>query len=153
MPEFILDYGSPEAARAFDALDAFTKGYIEAMFFTNTGSGDDEELEHATVADLAPETLEKIKADCAKFLGYCDGPALAGAPWSNRDKIERCGLKSASCDLAHAGRDFWFTSNGHGVGFWDGNWPKPYASELDKAARSFRGVDPYRGDDGLIYLM
>jgi hypothetical protein len=37
MPEFILDHGSPEAAKQFKALDAFTQSYIEAMFFTSTG--------------------------------------------------------------------------------------------------------------------
>ena len=37
MPEFVLDLGAPEAAEAYNALDAFTQGYVEAMFFAETG--------------------------------------------------------------------------------------------------------------------
>ncbi len=25
-------------------------------------------------------------------------------------------------DLEHIGRDIWYTSAGHGIGFWDGDW-------------------------------
>ena len=134
MPKFILDHGSPEAARNFNALDAFTQGYIEAMFFTDTGYPENEDLEHASFAELAPKTLARIVADCAKF----------------RDdaKIVACiGERHAA-----AGHDFWLTRNGHGAGFWDGDWPEPDASYLDARSDTFGNVDLYRGDGELIYL-
>jgi hypothetical protein len=140
MPEFILDHGTSEAAKSFADLDSFTQGYIEAMFFTSTGTGDDEELENATVADLAPETLDRIKADCAKFQAMrpvdldeaCDEGRIDGY------------------DLEAAGRDFWYTRNGHGCGYWEQDgaaW-----DSLDRAAKSFSSVDLYQGDDGRLYL-
>lgn len=52
---------------------------------------------------------------------------------------------------AQAGHDFWMTRNGHGVGFWDGDWIEPYAGQLDRLAKSFDQVDLYRGSDGRIY--
>jgi len=64
MPEFEMPHGD---APDWRALDDFTQGYIEALFFTNTGTGDDDDLADVTFADLAPETLQGIKADCAAF--------------------------------------------------------------------------------------
>lgn len=50
-----------------------------------------------------------------------------------------------------AGHDFWMTRNGHGVGFWDGDWSEPAGSRLDEITKAFPQVDLYRGDDGRIY--
>ena len=44
---------------------------------------------------------------------------------------------------------FWLNRNGHGAGFWDGDWPK-HGAELDKAAHSYGEFDLYVGDDGEI---
>src|SRR6266566_1821392 len=97
MPEFILDHGSPDAARNYQKLDAFTQGYIEAMFFTSSGYPEDDELEHASVAELAPETLAKIIADCAKF--QADHRVLLDEAIDNGRII--------GYDEAGTGRDFW----------------------------------------------
>lgn len=126
MPEFVLDHGNAESAAQFRALDAFTQGYIEALFFTDEEqlceeSGRDmpavafnlETMESRFVGgdspgfgDLAPETLARIIADCAAF--QTANAALLDSAY-NRDDYK----------AEQAGRDFWFTRNGHGVGFWD----------------------------------
>lgn len=136
MAEFCLDYGEPAAARVFHNLDAFTQGYIQAMFFTNTGTGDDKGLEDATFAELAPAALAKIIADCERFQTQ-NAPHFAAM---------------TGYDEEEAGRDFWFTRNGHGVGFWDFDWPDDIGEALTKASKLFRSLDLYRGDDGQIYL-
>ena len=41
---------------------------------------------------------------------------------------------------------------GHGCGFWDGDWPEPYATSLTDASKAFRSLDAYLGDDGKVYL-
>lgn len=143
MPQFILEHGSDEAARSFRALDSFTQGYIEAMFFTDTGDRDDGDLENACTADLSAEALEEIKAECAAFQAKA-AKLLARA-------YERSGY-----DEEMAGRDFWYTRNGHGVGFWDrdaldrgglGN----ALTELCGWSTGFPERSIYRGDDGAIY--
>ena len=53
--------------------------------------------------------------------------------------------------------DFWLTRNGHGRGFWDrapSDDPEytEVGEKLTLIAESFRNVDPYVGDDGLIYF-
>lgn len=140
MPEFILDHGSTESAAEFRKLDSFTQGYLEALFFTSTGTGDDGDMSNATLADLAPETWNRILSDCAKFQAMC--PV---------DLDEACDeARINGYDMASAGRDFWFTRNGHGVGFWEQDgacW-----DSLDRAAESFGNVDAYLGDDGKVYL-
>jgi len=53
------------------------------------------------------------------------------------------------------GHDLFFTSNGHGVGYWsndywDGDWQE-YGVMLTAAADKFPELDFYVGDDGNIY--
>ena len=52
-----------------------------------------------------------------------------------------------------AGHDFLLTRNGHGAGFWDGDWSdvNGAADKLTMAAQSFECFGLYLGDDGMIY--
>jgi len=90
------------------ALDDFAEGYVEAMFFTNGDTGDEREdlLNAMGVERLTKASVAKIADDCARFQAAA-ADLLAKA--------------YAECDYdsAQAGRDFWFTRQGHGVGFWD----------------------------------
>jgi len=164
MPEFILDHGTPEASRAFNSLDSFTQGYIEAMFFTEEESlcndSDDwnmpdvafdrETMESRFVggntpsfADLAPAALDRIKADCAAFQEA--NAALLDSVYGVTGKYER-----NAYDAERAGNDYWYTRNGHGTGFWDRGLGEA-GDKLATAAR-YSERNLYRGDDGLLYL-
>ena len=174
MPEFILDTsGQVEAPASVMAkaatqlwpkpltwvqLDAFTQGYIEALFFTSEAPGvTSEEWQAAEdhdegsipgdvgFADLAPDALLSILKDCADF------QRAHAALWADGE-----------ADDDQAGRDFWFTRNRHGVGFWDRD-PEMYgcrpfgvsdnnAQALTDAAHACGEVDAYLGDDGKVWL-
>lgn len=128
-----------------NTLDSFTRAYCIAMLWSSTDGEPPEPLdENHSLEDIAPEAMEKIKADCAKFQAEnaehinCDGAPVA------RD----VGDDSA----ARAGFDFWLTRCGHGVGFWDGDWPEPHGDILTKASKAYGEQWPYVGDDGKIYL-
>jgi hypothetical protein len=141
VPQFQMPLPRKTDADHFATLDAFTQGYVEALFFTETGSSDDGELKDASFADLAPETLDDIKHDCAAFLAATETfrDRLALSPrrvWNDTE----------------AGRDFWYTRNHHGTGFWDRDWPKPYADYLATKAQNFGETYIYAGDDGRLYL-
>jgi len=138
MPEFILDHGSPEASKRFANLDSFTQGYVEAMFFTNTGTGDDGDMEHATVSDLSEEAWSNIIRSCEAF--------------QEKAKTLLTLAYARNYDAAQAGRDYWFTRNGHGVGFWDREQLEAdsLGDELSDACRHSE-VYVCRGDDGLVY--
>lgn len=59
-------------------------------------------------------------------------------------------LQSYRADLM--GHDIWLTRNGHGAGFWDGDWPEPDATTLDNLAKELGQADLYLGDDGFLYF-
>ena len=141
MPKFQLQYGSPEAQQRFNALDAFTQGYIEAMFFTA-----DEELNEPRFEELSESAMTILITDCLTFQERA-GRSLATA-------------YAAGYEPEQAGRDFWFTRNGHGVGFWSRDLltdltpqePMVISDHLTEEADRFGECDLYLGDDGELYL-
>lgn len=98
------------------------------------------------LSDFAPDTLAKCAADCAKF--QADNAATIQAAIDTGEV--KCGPDFDETE--RAGHDFWLTRCGHGCGFWDGDWPKPYSDKLTAAAKAFGNVDLYVGDDGAIHL-
>ena len=121
-------------------MDEFTLAYFEAALWSSTGD-DDEPLDaNYGIEDFAPETSEKMIADCANFQERF-GSLIEDDDPRESDEYGRWAL---------AGHDFWLTRNGHGAGFWDGDWPK-HGDELDKAAHEYGEFDLYVSDDGLIY--
>lgn len=124
-------------------LDEFTRAYIEAALWSTHGGEDDdcETLdEKYTLAHFAPGTLARFAADCAAF------------QTANADDIDAGCKKPRSCtDREYAGHDFWLTRNGHGVGFWDGDWPEEAGQRLTAASKAFGEIDLYIGDDGKLH--
>lgn len=156
MPQFILDHGTPEASRTFASLDSFTQGYIEALFFTECApNAPDAETFHAqcesgvnegsipndaTFADLAPDALAAIVADCEAF--QAANRADLGEALDNG--------RINGYDESRAGNDYWYTRNGHGTGFWDRGLGD--AGDKLAAACRYREVHIYFGDDNLIHI-
>ena len=149
MPQFVLVHGGPDGTAILNSTDEFTRGYIEAMFFTNSGSRDDGDLEHASVAELAPETVERIIRDCERFQRA--NANLLALAYGRAEKTMR---GPEQYTPTRAGNDFWYSRNGHGTGFWDRGLD--LVGEALHATcgwrTSFPEVDLYRGDDGRIYL-
>jgi hypothetical protein len=58
-------------------------------------------------------------------------------------------------DPSRAGHDFWLTRNGHGAGFWDGDWDDEEhpdrGDRLTAAAKRYHELYLWPGDDGQIY--
>lgn len=169
MPEFILDTSGvvtmnpPEqpafAHLLFSDLGAFTQGYVEALFFTEEerlceqSNGErhmpDVAINTATresqfvggdsfgFSDLAPEALASIIADCEAF--QRDNAALLEAAYA-RDY-----------DAEQAGRDYWYTRNGHGVGFWNRDALKPDSAEYEQITSAMVAARRSNGDwDALL---
>lgn len=110
MPEFQIN-----ADKNYYTLSAFAQGYVEAMFFTNgdCGSENDHLLNELGTARLTFEAMESVTRDCEKFfVSTVNGRPIR--PWL--DSIYK---SDAEYDEMQAGRDLWFTRQGHGVGYWD----------------------------------
>ena len=135
--EFHIDLG--DDADRFNRLDSFTRGYVEAMFFT-----EDTEGHLGSFADVSQTMLVEVVADCQRFQEE-NAKLLqrAYARWTE------CGEKPY--DAERAGNDFWYTRNHHGVGFWDRDLGK-VGDELTTAAHAYIEKGLYCGDDDLLYL-
>lgn len=129
MPEYVLDESN--APDAWENASDIVKGFIEALFFTETCSGvsysdwfesdNQADLEagrldgsipgDSGVEDITPESLAKVIAFCDKWQA------------DHADLIEEA-IARPGYDLHRLGNDLFYTHVGHGVGFWD-------RSELD----------------------
>lgn len=111
-------------------LEPFTKGYIEAMLWSSTDEHG-EPLDSQS-RDLSPEAQKQAERDCGIF---------SNEQWEHLMVL----------DAAQCGHDFWLTRNGHGAGFWDRGLGD-VGKRLTEACKAWGSVDPYVGDDGLVYL-
>ncbi len=126
-----------------ERFDKFTLAYIEcALWSTNDESneqGGDPLDEYYGPEDIVASTLETMLADCKRFQE------------ENADDIANGRDHPVYTTAERAGHDFWLTRNGHGSGFWDGDWEKPAGECLTEASEAFGGVDLCVSDSGLIY--
>ncbi len=118
-----------------NTTDKFLQAYIVAALWSSTDEstpeGGDPLDKNYGPDDLAPETLERMKADCEQVSGR-ERPATLKAMRSRPVTI------SGSLAIEH------------GCGFWDGDWPET-GDRLTEACRKYPEVTLYVGDDGLIY--
>ena len=50
----------------------------------------------------------------------------------------------------YAAHDFILTRNGHGAGFWDGDWSEPIATKLTELCKKFGEIQIYLSDENLL---
>lgn len=122
-------------------MDDFFDGYVAAALWSSTDDNGNRLEDRYGPEHIAPETLERMRADCRRFYDANKADIDAGTDTELRD----------STDAEYAGNDFWLTRNRHGAGFWDGGWPEDAGERLTSAAKQFGESDLYIGDDGLIY--
>lgn len=121
-------------------LDDFTLGFLGTALWSSTDEsrddGGDPLDDNYGVDDFEKEALEKLAADCARFQEENAADLEAGYESIPHDDTPE----------SRAGHDFWLTRNGHGAGFWDGDWPEPQATRLTDASKRFGEVNLYVQD-------
>jgi len=126
--------GCAAAPAEIGSLDAFTRQYLETALWSSTDDQEEPLDANYGPEDIDPATLRTMAADCARFQR------------ENADDI------ASANDDERAGHDFWLTRNGHGAGFWDGDWPEPQATRLTDASKAFGEFDLYVSvDDGAVH--
>lgn len=166
MPQFKIDTAGVVARKAatglqasegvmlWKDLDAFTQGYIEAMFFT-------EEREHVDGEDIE----ESGSIPHNSCFGMIDAESLAGIvdyckrfQETNAALLERAYELTTDNGMAYtaerAGHDLWLTSQGHGAGFWDRGLGEVGQELSDQCGFGKPFSEQYveTGDDGAIYV-
>jgi hypothetical protein len=125
-----------------DTNEEFYLSYVETALWSSTDD-DGEPLDgNYREGDLAPQCRAKMRADCEKFLSE------QSAFITEEHRV----TESEHSAVAMAAHDFWLTRNGHGAGFWDGDWTDEADEALTAASHAFRECDLYVGDNGLLYL-
>lgn len=127
-------------------MDKFTRAYITAALWSSTDESDESGGvpldENYSPEDIAPQTMETMKADCADF------------QTANAELLVRW-YSEAKESPERAGHDFWLTRNRHGAGFWDrwnsGTPQGVIGKQLTEASHSYGEVSLYVGDDGQIW--
>lgn len=108
--------------------------------------GDDFLDEYFGIESFSIAALELAIRDCSAF--ESENAAILGAAVATGEV--KCGPEYN--EIERAGHDLWLTRNGHGAGFWDGDWPEPYAKELAEAARRAGQRTLYVSDVGEVEM-
>ncbi len=123
------------AGRIFDTV---LHGYLVGAFWASSSEDvtDDDDIN-----DLSETSLNRATQDVGEFLK--NAKVVIDVDELSEDDLERLGV------------DFWLTRNGHGAGFWDGDWDRfgdDVGDRLTEIAKAFPEVNLYRGDDDRIYM-
>lgn len=129
----------------------FIKGYVIALLWSEVSDPDPGDptggyflvTDENVPDDFSQEAWLKIMRDCTDF--ELTHGAEIGASECSRGSGDHSVMEQA-------GHDFALTRNGHGAGFWDGDWPKEIGERLTLASKSYGSQHLYVGDDKLIYV-
>ena len=99
--------------------DTLVSGYVAAMLFSTSVETDESDEVYldslvSGIEDFSPVAKRQIYKKCHEFL--C--------------KVNKKGFTFAEEQFEQAGMDFYYTCNGHGVGFWDR--PEIYGADIAK---------------------
>lgn len=127
--------------------EAIVDGILEAIRFTWPQDDDDcegeyERAQDAQLSDAAEATVQEYVDRFVEMLKAIESP--------NKLVIERTeGWDTSDC----LGNDIWFTTQGHGVGFWEGSdrWTGHWR-ECNEHCETHKLGEAYLGDDGFIHL-
>lgn len=121
----------------------FIHAYIVAMLWSTAGDHGIESLEDY---EVSPECKARCESDCRTFIDVA-APLLIGYTFAIHP-AEGCSA------WAMAGHDFWLTRAGHGAGYWDRGLDDigDQLTALCGHGTAFQNLDPYIGDDGLVYF-
>lgn len=124
-------------------LPPFVQGYIEAAFFMGEET-EEYNISEMSFHDIPRDELVKIIEDCQKF--YSENEGLLS-------KLSEADPEYGDME---AGRDLYYTRNGHGVGFWDRGFKGEYAEiaeELSDKASAMGTSELSLADDGSLFTM
>ncbi len=114
------------------------ESYVESALWSTTDmdSDTDECLDaNYSISDLAPETRKVLYDELETFM----------------PNFNLVMAKDRSHTISQFVHDFWLTRNGHGAGFWDGDYQN--GERLTELSSEYGAVDLYVGDDKKIYSM
>ena len=137
------DYQS--VAPNLDGWDAFWQGYLLGLAFTGRQEGPpDAPYEEPIFSNPGSDIAEVVDTDELE------------SNLSDEDRLELYGdalaffldaLPMLGTEYERAGSDFHLTRNGHGAGFWDGDWPE-HGDKLTELSKPYSLCELTLGPNG-----
>jgi hypothetical protein len=131
-----------EYTETIPGFKTFFAQYVETALWSSNDRSDDQGGEpldsNYSIRDIHPDTLHAMRMDCLKF-------------WQETSET------LIGTRFEDAGHDFWLTRNGHGAGFWDGDWNEAYGDgstlgeALTKISKKFGEMDLYVENNRVIH--
>ena len=123
------------AAKKRLPADAFSLAMFEAALFSSNDESDESGGvpldQNYGFEDIATPTWNGLIKEAREFQR------------ENADDIAAGTVRGRYDPEVQAGHDFWLTRNGHGAGFWDGDWPEGAEDRLTDSSRRFGEVNLY----------
>jgi hypothetical protein len=141
------DLASKELLSAIHEVEA---GYLEAALFSTTYSGEDPDINVDEDSDKAFRDLGYQTSDCSKkFKDQAIKDIKAFLSLVNTSSVAVADLEDFMAKhrrhAAEFGVNFWYSRNGHSVGFFDTN-----NNALQRLAKTFGEVNLYANKSGKI---
>ena len=114
-------------------MTSFLEQYLVTALWSSIDEKDNPFDDNYSIDDFSEKALKQADKDCDLF-------------------IEKAGDLLDDFDDTDIAHDFWLTRQGHGAGFWDGDYPDEIGDKLTEIANDFRELYIYVGDDGQLYF-
>ena len=120
----------------------FVRGYLEGALWSSLDGEGEPRDKRFSLSSLDPADKVRMETTAKAFYTEHEDDLAAFDFWP----------PAGTNPFYYAGMDLWLTQNGHGAGFWDGDWPEAEGERLSEAAKALGEFDLYEGDDGILYL-
>ena len=118
-----------------DNLNEMFQGYATCALWSSTDEtteqGGNPLDDNFSIDDLSGDCQEIMMKDCQYFL------EIAGYQ----------GISLAGLNFNQIGHDLWLTRNGHGTGFWDGDYDDDLGEKLTKISKDMGECNLFVCDD------
>jgi hypothetical protein len=112
---------------------SLVQSYLITALWSSTDDNGQPLDDNYSIDDLSKEILKRAEKDTSSF-------------------IEKAGHLLNGYSLETAMHDFWLTRNGHGAGFWDGDYEDSIGEKLTELSKEFGEINLYVGDDSKLYF-
>lgn len=110
------------------------RDYLTCALWSSTDLDSDTPLDRDYgLEDVSEESVTQAESDLHQFAAKA-GTLLDGL------------------DMTQVAHDLWLTRNGHGEGFWDGDYEESIGEALTQIAHDMGEVYVYVGDDGKLHF-
>jgi hypothetical protein len=134
----------------FTFVNPTVRALAETILWSSVDETESPLDEKFSAEDINDSCLNRLYSEYTQFIDNVEKQItqIFGDEWDSIDEFYDV-IQPVQNQAEH---DFIMTRNGHGCGFWDGDWMPCVSEILTEAAKAFPEIDAVVGDDGKVYL-